>query len=423
MLTFVDTITFIGLIEMLILFLYAVRYYIFSVIAAKIRWQPNQENTVPNSENDPYVSVFLPIYNEQNVVNRLLKICTSFNFPDYEVVVIDDSTDESTKIIEKWKDNPRVKVIHRNSREGWKGGALNVGLKYIDPRSTHTLILDADFIPPTNFLQHFLSKFTDDNVVAVQGYQLHDLNADENWVTKGIKMMHSVGNLVELNAKDKLGLLVSITGSAYMVRTDILTKLGFNKSLTEDCDLTLRLYQAGHKVIYDPTLIASAECSDSVIKFLKQQTRWAEGHTRDFRKHFWNIMTSKFINWRKKIDFLFHGCYFLNSILVVALTIGGLLVLPSFQYSLSLTNTISTLVFSAINISSIILSSVTALVRENMLKDFVHIPYLLLLAYLSTPAIAYASLKGLFMGHEYFNRTYKTGAITKLSILNRIKKY
>lgn len=421
MLRFVDAVTFLGLIETLVLFLYATRYYLFSFIALRIRRDHDPDKVVQNSDVDPFVSVLLPIYNEINVVDRLMKFCTSFDFPYYEVIVIDDSTDGSTSKLERWKDDPRVKIIHRDSRKGWKGGALNAGLEHVDQRSTHTLVLDADFVPPADLLQRILSKFASDHVVAVQGYQLHDLNAEENWVTKGIRIMYSVNNMVELSAKDKVGLLLPLTGSVYMVRTDVLKKLRFNGGLTEDWDLTLRLYEAGHKVVYDSTLTASAECSNTIMKFFWQTSRWAEGHTRDFRMHFWKMLRSRFITVREKLEFLFQGCLFLNSIIVVALTIGGFLVFPSLTYSLSLSSTVSSLLFTAVNISSVVFATVTALLCENALKDFSSIPYTLILSYLATPVIAYASLKGLLTGHGYFHRTYKTGKITKLSVLNRLK--
>ena len=59
-----------------------------------------------------------------------------------------------------------------------------MGLDYTHPKSTHVLIFDADFIPPSDIVSRFLARFRDDGVVAVQGYQRHDLNAEENWITR-----------------------------------------------------------------------------------------------------------------------------------------------------------------------------------------------------------------------------------------------
>lgn len=420
MLQFVNVVTFFGFLETLMLFLYAARYYVFALVSPRKKRSNNPDKTPLDLNRDSFVSVLLPMYNEANVVERLMKFCTSFDFPDYEVIVIDDSTDETTKKLAAWRDDPRVTILHRDSRKGWKGGALNVGLEHIDAQSTHALILDADFVPPADLLQRFLSTFERDTIVAVQGYQVHDINAEENWITRGIRIMYSLNNLVELSAKDRLGLLLPLTGSVYMIRTDVLKKLAFTGGITEDWEFTLRLYEAGHKVVYDSTLTASAECSNTIRKFLTQTARWAEGHTRAFRRHFGKMMRSRCLTTREKLEFLFQGFLYLNSILVLALSLGGFLVLPSYTYSISRSSTISSLVFTAINVSSLVFAITTALHRENRLKDIVNMPYTLILGYLSVPAVAWASLKGLLTNEGRFRRTYKTGKITKTSILNRL---
>jgi cellulose synthase/poly-beta-1,6-N-acetylglucosamine synthase-like glycosyltransferase len=233
-----------GLIETLILFCYALRYYIFSLTVLFFRNREREEPVISDQAVGQFISVMLPVYNEPNVVDRLLKSCTSFDYPSYEVLVLDDSTDETTAKLEKWKTHPRVKVIHRNSRTGWKGGALNEGLEHLDARSTHVLILDADFVPPADLLKRFLARYGDGETVAVQGYQNHDLNAEENWLTKGVRVLYCVDNMVELSAKNKLKLFNYLTGSVFMIKTEILKRFRFEDDLTEDWNLTLRLYEA-----------------------------------------------------------------------------------------------------------------------------------------------------------------------------------
>lgn len=427
----VDFIALIGLIETLVLLLYAARYYLFTYISIKSK-NINSDTNPGHSGNPhrnsslspyPFISVLLPVYNEKNVVDRLLSYCTNFDYPLYELVVIDDSIDETTEILSKWKNHSKVKLIHRNSRKGWKGGALNTGLEQINPKSKYILIFDADFVPPPDLINRFLKRFEDNSVTVVQGYQVHDLNAEENWITKAYRVMFSVTNMVELYAKNKLKLLLSITGSVYMIRTDILKKLRFNECLTEDWELTLRLYEAGYKVLYDSTLMVSAECPNTLLKIFRQNIRWAEGHTRStFRQHFWKILRSEFLTLREKIDFLFQGGIYLNSFLLLASSLGGILVLPSLVYALSLSYVLVTLLFVVIGIPSIIIASTLALSLENRKKDYGKIPNLLLLGFISTPVTAYASLKGLFTGMSPWYRTGKTGNITKQALISPLKK-
>jgi len=367
-----------------------------------------------------FISVLLPVYNEPNVVDRLLKACTSFSSPPYEVVVVDDSDDvATTERLRVWESRANVKVIHRDTRKGWKGGALNVGLDKLDPRSSHVLILDADFVPSSDLISRFVSRFEefdDDGVVAVQGYQRHDLNAEENWITKGVRVWHSLYNMIELNGQRTLGLFVPLTGSVYMIKTDMLRKFRFGEVTTEDTELTLRLYEGGCRVLFEPTLVASGECPNTLRRLFKQQMRWAEGHTRTFRDHFLKFLTCPFLSLRDKVNFLFFGFSFLNNVLVFALTVVWFFTFLFPGYFLPLPIVQAGLLLFLISVPSGIFASFAALSVEGAGKDFRKIPYAWILNFIMLPVVGYAALKGLLTRNGCFHRTYKTGKISKLKV-------
>lgn len=409
----IEVIFLLGFVETVILFLYAIRWYLFAFVSLKSKLvdNPGKHDCNPHS---CFVTVLLPVYNESNVVDRLLKACTSFNSPEYEVVVIDDSDDGvTTERLEAWGGHPRVKFVHRDSRVGWKGGALNVGLEHADPRSTHVLVFDADFVPPSDLVSRFLARFDDDGVVVVQGYQRHDLNADENWITKGVRVWMSLYNMVELNGQQRLGLFSPLTGCVFMVRADVLRKLRFDEVTDEDWNLTMRLYESGYKIFYDPTLVASGECPSTLRRLFRQQARWAEGHTRTFRDHFLKIWKCKFLRLREKVDFVFIGYSFLNSILIVVLTAAWLITMmfPSVYLPLPIVQTGMFLLLASI--PAAIFASLVALSLEGARKDWRKIGYAWLLNFVITPVIAFAALKGLFTRKGYFHRTFKTGKILR----------
>jgi len=411
----IEIVFLLGFVETVILFLYAIRWYLFAFVSLKSKLVGNPGSGKHDcNPHSCFVTVLLPIYNEPNVVDRLLRACTSFNSPEYEVVVVDDSDDGvTTEKLEAWRGHPRVKVVHRDSRVGWKGGALNVGLDHADPRSTHVLVFDADFVPPSDLVSRFLARFEDDGVAVVQGYQRHDLNADENWITKGVRVWMSLYNMVELNGQQRLGLFSPLTGSVFMVRTEVLRKLKFEEVTDEDWNLTMRLYESGYKILYDPSLAASGECPSTMKRLFRQQTRWAEGHTRTFRDHFLKIWKCKFLRLREKVDFVFIGYSFLNSILIVVLTAAWLITMmfPSVYLPLPIVQTGMFLLLASI--PSAIFASLVALSLEGARKDFRKIGYAWLLNFIVTPVIAFAALKGLLTRKGYFHRTFKTGKILR----------
>jgi cellulose synthase/poly-beta-1,6-N-acetylglucosamine synthase-like glycosyltransferase len=107
----------------------------------------------------PFVSVHVAAYNEKRVIERLLTALSQLEYPEYEVVVVDDSTDESVQILEQWAGRPRFKILHRTSRSGYKGGALREALKVMDPRTEYVVVFDADSVPFPDSIERLLPLF------------------------------------------------------------------------------------------------------------------------------------------------------------------------------------------------------------------------------------------------------------------------
>jgi len=401
-------------------------------------WQRMGEIRLP-ADRQPFVSIHLALYNEGRVVDRLLEACTSFDYENYEVIVADDSTDETVEKLKKWKEHPRVRVIHRSSRKGFKGGALQEALRRMNPRTEYVMVFDADFVPPADAIWHFLDYFgrltkpkngngnghdahaktgapqNGDRLAVVQGYQWHMLNASENWVTKGVRAEFSGSYVLERAGQELFGAMKMISGSVYMIRADVLRKLGWSTSITEDWELTIRLYLAGYKVLYTPYIQAPAECVSEVRRLIKQRMRWAEGHTFNVRKYFWPILRSPNLSWQEKLEFVYYAPYYLQSVLFTVATVSwivGVLILGQklpmwgeiFGWSLVVSNALA-----------LPLMNLTGVLLEGSLKrDALGLLSFIGLSWILVPFQAYASLKALFEKKEGgWVRTPKSGRVTE----------
>src|SRR6202171_4462451 len=107
----------------------------------------------------PFVSVHVAAYNEKRVIERLLIALEQLDYPEYEVVLVDASTDDPGLFLERWKDKPRFKILHRNSRKGFKGGALSEALRVTDPTAEYVVVFDADSVPFSDSIDRFLPHF------------------------------------------------------------------------------------------------------------------------------------------------------------------------------------------------------------------------------------------------------------------------
>jgi glycosyltransferase involved in cell wall biosynthesis len=268
------------------------------------------------------ISVHIPLYNEKKVVERALRSASSFDYPQYEVIFADDSTDETTTIINKYQKSfgrlktkrgdgwvlktveirPGVvfKHLHRTSRSGFKGGALRKALEHTNKKAEFISVFDADFVPYPDTLELFLKYFKVQNnmsedykksdVAAVQGYQWHVLNKSENWITRGVRTEYAGSYVVERSGGEIIDSIKQISGSAYCIRRDLLDEIGWGTSITEDFELTLKLYERGYRVVYTPYVQAPAECVSTMKDLIRQRMRWAEGHSNNIKKMFVRLL-------------------------------------------------------------------------------------------------------------------------------------
>src|SRR5207237_9904319 len=106
-----------------------------------------------------------------------------------------------------------------------------------------------------------------------------------SWLTEAVRAEYAGSYMVERPFQDAVGALKMVAGTAYMIRADLLREVGWGTSLTEDWELTLKLYARGYKVAYTPWAETPAECVATFSRLARQRMRCAEGHTQKVRKH------------------------------------------------------------------------------------------------------------------------------------------
>ncbi|MHB9070734.1 MAG: glycosyltransferase family 2 protein [Sedimentisphaerales bacterium] len=72
-----------------------------------------------SDNNEIYFSVITPMYNRADTIRRYLDSCLSQKFNDYELIIIDDaSQDDSVKLVESYLPNPRIKLLKNQQNKG-----------------------------------------------------------------------------------------------------------------------------------------------------------------------------------------------------------------------------------------------------------------------------------------------------------------
>ena len=234
-------------------------------------------------EELPRVTVQLPIFNEQYVVERLLESICKLNYPPekLDIQVLDDSTDETVgvarNLVERYAalGNP-ISYHRRTNREGFKAGALAEGLK--TAKGEFVAIFDADFTPPEDFLLRTMHHFTDPKIGMVQTRWTH-INRNYSFLTQVEAILLDGHFVLEHSGRARSGVFFNFNGTAGVWRRAAIDEAGGwqHDTLTEDTDLSYRAQLKGWKFIYLQDVECPAELPVEMTAFKTQQARWAKG--------------------------------------------------------------------------------------------------------------------------------------------------
>jgi cellulose synthase/poly-beta-1,6-N-acetylglucosamine synthase-like glycosyltransferase len=214
------------------------------------RKKSGDNDITKHKTNDwPFVTIQLPVYNEMFVVEGLIDSIINLDYPKdkFEVHVLDDSNDETVELvrqkIQKYKDSGySIEQIKRPERKGFKAGALAYGLSLA--RGEYIAIFDADFQPKPGFLKEMMPHFAAENIGAVQARWGH-LNEDASILTR-LQTLHLNGHFqVEQHGRYAGDFLLQFNGTAGIWRKNAILDAGNWKAdtITEDLDLSIRVFE------------------------------------------------------------------------------------------------------------------------------------------------------------------------------------
>lgn len=259
----------------------------------------------------PVVTVQLPIFNEQFVVERLLETACRLDWPKdrLEIQLLDDSTDETVeiaarKVAELRAQGYDVKHLHRTDRTGYKAGALAAATPRA--RGDYLAIFDADFVPRPDFLRRTIDHFTDEGVGFVQGRWAY-LNRDYSWLTQGMGMLMDGHFVLDQTTRFRGGYIFNFNGTAGVWRRQAIQAAGgwHADSICEDTDLSYRAFLAGYRGVYLKDLPVPSELPVQITALKSQQHRWAKGLTECWLK-LWPRIVRSDLPLRKKLEATFH---------------------------------------------------------------------------------------------------------------------
>jgi len=274
----------------------------------------------------PKVTVQLAVFNEYNVVERLIAAVTELDYPKdkLEIQVLDDSTDHTKDLVDVTVARYKklgfdIYSLHRIDRRGYKAGALEEGLRVV--KGEFVAMFDADFVPDPDFLIKAVPYFKDNNIAFIQGCWTH-LNRSSSLLTQVQGILLDGHFVFEHTVRHRSNAFFNFSGTAGMWRVSAIEDAGGwqHDTITEDADLSYRAQLKGWRGVYLKDLLVPAELPTDVNAFKSQQHRWAKGNAQVIRKLMPTIWKSK-ASLHTKIECWFHLTANCNYLLVVILSI------------------------------------------------------------------------------------------------------
>ena len=218
-------------------------------------------------------TIVIPARNEESVIKRTVLNCLQQTYKNIEIIVVAHNCNDRTFDEAKVED-PRVRVFELQTKESGKGIALNYGVER--SKGNYILVLDSDGLLTHDFLENALPLF-DENYAAVQGRYIAS-NRNFNFVTKMLALEGDLWSTAFMTVRSHLGRRCPLGGTGYIVRKDILAKVGmFANHLVDDYELTFRLLRNGYRIAYAPLSVNYDEKPPTLEFMFRQRARWGRG--------------------------------------------------------------------------------------------------------------------------------------------------
>jgi cellulose synthase/poly-beta-1,6-N-acetylglucosamine synthase-like glycosyltransferase len=257
-----------------------------------VRSMKEKKDVDGQSFSYPSCSILIPAHNEEKVIGATIESMLKLDYPKKKlriIVINDGSTDTTKKIIERYaKRDSRVELFNIPRGKGGKGKsrALNLGVKRA--KSEIIAVYDADNTPEKNSLRYLVAQLLLNKELGGVIGKFRTVNKNHNMLTKFINVETlSFQSMLQAGRWQMHG-IATLPGTNFVMWTSLIRQLdGWDEeALTEDSELSIRIYEAGYKIKYIPYAITYEQEPQEWRVWIKQRMRWVRGN---------NYVVSKFL--------------------------------------------------------------------------------------------------------------------------------
>ena len=279
-------------------------YGLYSIVATKYQARKLKKHPQVINENyKPFVTIMIPAHNEEQVITGTVENILSIDYPNFEVIVIDDrSTDNTSHVISELanKYNNVTELIRDKDAFPGKSAVLNDALKIA--KGDAILVFDADATVEPDFLNKLIPNLEPADVGAVQARKIIR-NKDINWLTKCQNNEYTTDTHLQVG-RDAVKGAVELRGNGELIKREALNDIGGwnNYTITDDLDMSTRLHIKGWDVRFCADACVYEEGIMYLMPLFRQRRRWLEGTIRRYLEYFGEAIKSKKMSLKARLD-------------------------------------------------------------------------------------------------------------------------
>ncbi|MBQ9470739.1 MAG: glycosyltransferase family 2 protein [Bacteroidales bacterium] len=232
----------------------------------------------------PELTLVVPAYNEAPCVERKMRNTLELSYPAQRIHlmwVIDGSTDATATLLARY---PQVEVLYQPERRG-KTAALNRAMVCV--RTPIAVLSDANTDLSTDALRHLVQPFAYPDVGCVAGEKRIAQGAAPDAAGRGEGLYWRYESALKQLESDT-GSTLSAAGELLAMRTSLYCPMP-ESTILDDFELSMRIAQDGHRVLYCPQALASEGGSADIGEEWKRKVRIAAGGYQQLQRQ-WRLL-------------------------------------------------------------------------------------------------------------------------------------
>lgn len=242
---------------------------------------------VKRYQKNPFISIIIPVYNEESVIERRLNNILESSYPSnkMEIIVIDSGSSDNTSRIIKSRFNDKVTLVQEALRHG-KAHAVNLGLSMSGGEII--ILTDGPTLYEKDTIARIVESFDDPSIGGVT--VLYEIpNNKDNQIVDSESHLWAYKERMRL-LESKVFSTSWLSGEACAFRKCSIDKIP-EDTLADDSNIALQLISKGYKVIVNDRSYFIEKSPSTAMDYFEIKTRRALGglqETLRFRSFLFN---------------------------------------------------------------------------------------------------------------------------------------